>query len=229
MSSNLKPGSLWLNECWWSQVCSKFTPTLFEVKVISDQLSCRGFKLAHNSLRYLQMRLKRHPARQLRTPGASANKVPSAFQIRPVKSANAVPSECRLLSVWNGLQPLSLPPRWPPTLYCLHFWLDMVVKTLLFGEATKHTWEMLAGEADIHITTLFLYVLPLLETFYFSITAGVNQVKRRWRSAPPSLTQCAENGIHLLKLLQHVPSRLLLLQQASVMFTLNFKNCPTWI
>lgn len=57
-----------------------------------------------SQLCYPQMRLKLHPAPQLQTPSASADRAPSVSQIRPAKSANVVPSKFHLLLSWNGFQ-----------------------------------------------------------------------------------------------------------------------------
>lgn len=55
---------------------------------------------------HLQMRLKQRPAPQRQTPDASANWGRSVSQIRPARSANAVPSEhlvsCKIRSLKSG-------------------------------------------------------------------------------------------------------------------------------
>lgn len=96
----------------YNLVCKRFIVMLFtslwQSRVCGDLLAPKCPKRCMSSWFYIcclliifvhspQMRLKLHPAPELQIPGASADRVPSVFQIRPVKSANAVQSECRLI------------------------------------------------------------------------------------------------------------------------------------
>lgn len=151
------------------------------------------------------MRLRLRPAPQLQTQGASANRGPSVSQIRPAKSANVAPSKCDLLLPQNSFQFHSSQDCW--------YWAIIQITfsdKVFFTSDAKHLKRNLLCTKFTHgncnMVTIrewswlwFLYVLLLLEMylFFYKIT-GVSPGKTRWRSAPPFLTQSAENGIRPL-------------------------------
>lgn len=131
---------------------------------------CLLFHLSHNVLNCSQMKLKLRHAPRRRTPSASANRAPSVYQIRPVKSANDVPSE------WRHFTLLWLQKR-----NSVNF-----TEQSLFGRSGR------LFEKDGEKKHIYRYLWKCIYPIY-KIT-GANQERRRWGSALPFLTQCVANG-----------------------------------